>query len=205
MVRKKLIVILFMLLNDAAATSRAMAASPVDPDYIKSLAAPGKTILVIEYYDGGGKVSARKGYASATGFRAESATDIRVDAATTLHLYGLEPCRGEMVNKRENFSGSCERFGQQRLQSLVRSPKVILCRAFLSEENAPKQDVTCFGYYNFPGTLDSVDNFEKQLLSLGALRIANKPDGSSLRPDLVPAEMIGRLGYGMWADPRTEP
>lgn len=205
MVRKKLMAILFMLLNDTATTSRALAAGPVDPDYVKSLAAPGKTILVVEYYDGSGKVSARKGYASVTGFRVASATDIRVNTATTLHLYGLEPCRGEMVNKRENFSGSCERFGQQQLQNLVKSPKVILCRAFVSEENAPKQDVTCFGYYNFPGSLDSIDNFEEQLLSLGALRIATKPDGSSLRPDLVPAENIGRQGYGMWADPRTEP
>jgi hypothetical protein len=87
----------------------------------------------------------------------------------------------------------------------LKFPKVILCRAFVSEEGATKQDVTCFGYYNFPGSLDSIDNFEEQLLSLGALRLAKKPDGSPLRPDLVEAEKVGRQGYGMWSDPRTQP
>ncbi|WP_040674837.1 hypothetical protein [Rhizobium grahamii] len=188
-----------------AVPSQVLAAAPVDRAYIKSLAAPGKTVLVIEYYDGANTVVARKGYASATGFRALSAVDVRLDSETTLHLYGVEPCEGEMVNQREGFSGSCSDFGQQHLQVHLKSPKVILCRAFVSEENAPQQDVTCFGYYYFPGVLESVDNFEEQLLSIGALRLAKKQDGSPMRPDLVEAEKIGRLGYGMWADPRTRP
>ncbi|MCS3744062.1 hypothetical protein FHX16_006078 [Rhizobium sp. BK661] len=185
--------------------SQVLAATPVDRAYIKSLEAPGKTVLVIEYYDGANTVASRKGYASAAGFRAVSALDVRVDSETTLHLYGVEPCEGEMVNRREGFSGSCSDFGQQHLQILLKSPKVILCRAFVSEENAPRQDVTCFGYYYFPGVLDSVDNFEEQLLSIGALRLAKNQDGSPMRPDLVDAEKIGRHGYGMWADPRTRP
>jgi len=181
------------------------AAGPVNRGYIKSLAAPGKTVLVIEYYDGADTVASRKGYASASGFHAISALDVQVDSETTLHLYGVEPCEGEMVNRREGFSGSCSDYGQQHLQILLKSPKVILCRAFVSEENAPRQDVTCFGYYYFPGVLDSVDNFEEHLLSVGALRLAKKQDGSPMRPDLVEAEKIGRLGYGMWADSRTRP
>ena len=185
------------------AVKGAFAVGAVDPSYIKSLAAPGKAVLVVEYYDGAKTVVSRKGYASSTGFRAASSLDIVVDGKTNLHLYGLEPCAGDMVNRRENYSGSCAEFAQQKLQILLTSPKVILCRAFVSEENAIKQDVTCFGYYYFPGALDSVDNLEEELLSLGALRLAKKPDGTLMRPDLADAERIGRQGFGMWADPRV--
>jgi len=198
-------VIVGLLAGEAACASQAWAAGPVEQAYVKSLAATGKTVLVVEYYDGSKKVVDRKGYASAEGFRAASANDIRLDGKTTLHLFGLEPCKGEMVSRNENFSGSCEGFGQQQLQILLKTPQVILCRAFLSEMRAASQDVTCYGYYNFPESLESVDNFEEQLLSLGALRLAKRPDGSVMRPDLSQAEKIGRQGFGMWADPRTAP
>ena len=182
----------------------AFAVGDIDQNYIRSLAAPGKTVLVIEYSDGAGKVTERKGYASATGFKAVASTDVKVDDKTVLHLYGLEPCQGEMVNKAENFSGSCADFAQQQLAIMLQSPKVIFCRAFVSEQNAPRQDATCYGYYKYPGSLDTIDMFEEQLLSLGALRISAKPDGSLMRPDLVEAEKIGKGGFGMWADPRIK-
>ena len=68
---------------------------------------------------------------------------------------------------------------------------------------APAPPVVFHEPYNFAGSLDSVDNFEEQLLSLGALRLAKKPDGTLMRPDLADAEKIGRQGFGMWADPRV--
>jgi hypothetical protein len=182
----------------------AYAAEPVDVDYIRSLAAPGKTVLVVEYYDGQGGVTERKGFASASGFKAVSSTDFRVDADVTIHLYGIEPCRGDMVNRQEDFAGSCDEFARQGLETLLRSPKVIFCRAFVSEVRAPVQDATCYGYYHFPGSLDSVDMFEEQLVSLGTHRVAKKPDGSPARADLAEAEKIGRGGFGMWADPRVQ-
>jgi hypothetical protein len=79
---------------------------------------------------------------------------------------------------------------------------VIYCRAFVSEIGAQTQDATCYGYYNYPGSLDSVDMFEEQLVSLGSHRIAKRPNGTPVRTDLKEAEDIGRRGYGMWADPR---
>ncbi|WP_114217137.1 hypothetical protein [Ochrobactrum sp. 3-3] len=183
----------------------AFGAPQIDKDYIKSLASPGKTVLVVEYYDGNGKVVDRKGYASEAGYKAVSPTDIRVDAKTTLHLYGLEPCSGELVNRSEDFAGTCSDYAQQQLQIMLQSPKVIFCRAFVSEQAAAKQNVTCYGYYNYPGSLDSVDMFEEQLLSIGALRITKNPDGSLVRPDLTKAQEIGQKGsYGMWADPRVK-
>jgi hypothetical protein len=180
----------------------AHAAGPVDEAYVRSLAAPGKTVLVIEYYDGQGKVAERKGFASASGFLAVSATDFRVDTNVTVHLYGIEPCDGDMVNRKEDFAGSCEDYARRGLETLLQSPRVIYCRAFVSETEAQAQDATCYGYYNYPGSLDTVDMFEEQLVSLGSHRIAKQPDGSPARTDLAEAEAIGRRGYGMWADPR---
>jgi hypothetical protein len=183
--------------------THAWAGGAVDPAYVKSLATPGKVVLVVEYYDPAGKVVDRKGFASRNGFRAKSPVDIAVDAGVGLHLYGLEPCRGEMVNQREGFAGSCGDFARQELDIMLKAAKVIFCRAFLTERNAPLQDATCFGYYNYPGTLDAVDNLEEELVSLGALRLSKKRDGALMRPDLADAERIGRTGFGMWADPRV--
>lgn len=180
----------------------AHAAGPVDEAYVRSLAAPGKTVLVIEYYDGQGKVTERKGFASVSGFRASSANDFRVDAKLTVHLYGIEPCQGDMVNRKEDFAGSCEDYARRGLETLLQSPRVIYCRAFVSETEAQAQDATCYGYYNYPGSLDTVDMFEEQLVSLGSHRVAKRPDGTAARTDLADAEAIGRRGYGMWADPR---
>lgn len=180
----------------------AYAAGPVDEAYVRSLAAPGKIVLVMEYYDGQGNVSERKGYASASGFKAVSPTDFRVDATLTVHLYGIEPCTGDMVNRKEEFAGSCEDYARQGLATLLQSPRVIYCRAFVSETGAQAQDATCYGYYNYPGSLDTVDMFEEQLVSLGSHRVAKRPDGTPTRTDLKEAEDIGRRGYGMWADPR---
>jgi endonuclease YncB( thermonuclease family) len=182
----------------------AQAAEPVDESYIRSLAAPGKTVLVIEYYDGQGEIAERKGFASASGFRAISATDFRVDSNLTLHLYGIEPCEGDMVNRKEGFAGSCNDYARQNLETLLQSPRVIYCRAFVSEQNSPTQNATCYGYYNYPGSLDSVDMLEDELVSLGALRVSKKPDGSPERSDLNEAQRIGKQGYGMWADPRVK-
>ncbi len=176
----------------------------VDPAYVKSLAAPGKTVLVVEYYDPAGKVVDRRGYASAKGFAVESPVEIAIDPKTRLHLFGLEPCAGDMVNQKEGFAGTCADYARQQLAILVKTAKVIFCRAFLTERETALQDATCFGYYNFPGSLDSIDNLEEQLVSLGALRLSKKPDGTLLRPDLSEAEKTGRGGFGMWADPRVQ-
>jgi len=192
-----------VLLAAGAWAIDATAAGRVNEAYIRSLAAPGKAVLVVEYYDAQKNVRARKGFASATGFKPSAPTEIAVDTKTRLRLFGLEPCSGEMVNQKEGFAGTCSDYAEQQLAILLKSPKVLLCRAFLTEENRPVQDATCFGYYNYPGSLDTIDNLEEQLVSLGALRVVKKADGSPLRSDLMDAEKIGRGGFGMWADPRV--
>ncbi len=193
-----------VLMCAALAGVSAQAAGSVNSDYIRSLAAPGKTVLVIEYYGSDKTVASRKGFVSSEGFKPISPTDFRVDEKVSLHLYGLEPCRGEMVNQRDGFAGSCDDYAKEQLSVKLRAAKVIFCRAFLTEEKAATQDATCFGYYAYPGTLDTVDNLEEQLVSIGALRLARRSDGSPLRADLVDDEKIGRGGFGMWADPRVQ-
>lgn len=183
----------------------AVAADPLDKDYIRTLASPGKTVLVVEYYDGQGGVISRNGFASAAGYKSVSPTDFRVDEKLTIHLYGIDPCEGSMVNRQEDFSGSCDEFAMHSLETMLQSPKVIFCRAFVSEQNASVQDATCYGYYNYPGSLDTIDMFEEQLVSLGSHRVASKPDGSPVRTDLGEAEKVGKGGgFGMWADPRVK-
>ena len=71
-----------------------------------------------------------------------------------------------------------------------------------AQAGAPAQDATCYGYYNYPGSLDTVDMFEEQLVSLGSHRVTRRPDGTLARADLKEAQDIGQRGYGMWADPR---
>ncbi len=182
----------------------ALSVEDINKDYIRSLAAPGKTVLVVEYYDGAGKVVDRKGYASAAGYKAVSPTGFKIDEKTTLRLYGVEPCDGDMVNRKEDFAGSCKEFAERELQVMLKSAKVLFCRSFVSEQNSPNQNATCYGYYNYPGSLDSVEMLEDELVSLGALRLAKKPDGTPERSDLDEAQRIGQQGYGMWADPRVK-
>lgn len=186
----------------AACVARAFAVEPVDEDFVRSLASPGKRVLVMEYRDGKGGVNKRRGFASPSGFKSLSATDFRVDGQSAIHLYGIEPCEGDLINEREDYSGTCEAYAREGLDTLLKSARVIFCRAFLSEENAPVQDATCYGYFSYPDVLDAIWMFEEQLVSVGAHRIARKPDGTPLRADLEEAEAIGRNGYGMWADPR---
>jgi hypothetical protein len=180
------------------------AAEPIDKAYVKSLAAPNKKVLVVEYLDGADKVVDRKGYASETGWNAKSATEFEATESIVLKLFGVAPCTGELVVKTENFAGTCEEYAKANLQTMLSSAHVIFCRSFITEQAAASQDTTCYGYYAVPGAMDSVDMIEEQLVSLGVLRPTQKADGTSARPDLADAEEIGSEGsYGMWSDPRT--
>lgn len=188
----------------AGTIASAQAIEPIDQSYVRSLAAPGKTVLVMEYSDATGAVVDRKGYAAADGFKAISGTAFAINASTTVNLYGLEACDGDMVNEREGFTGSCADWALQGLTIELKNPKVIYCRAFVSEQNAAQQDASCYVYVYFPDALDSVYNLEEQLVSMGNLRLAKDRAGEPLRPDLEDDAEIGKQGYGMWADPRVQ-
>jgi hypothetical protein len=184
--------------------SVSFAAEPIDKAYVKSLAAPDKKVLVVEYLDGEDNVVDRKGYASESGWNAKSPTEFEATKGVVFKLFGVAPCSGELVVKTENFAGTCDDYAKANLQTILSSAHVIFCRSFITEQTAASQDTTCYGYYAVPGAMDSVDMIEEQLVSLGALRPTKKADGTSARPDLADAEEIGSEGsYGMWSDPRT--
>lgn len=193
------------VLGLSVSSGAAFAADPIDKNYVKSLAAPSKKVLVIEYYDGNGEVTGRKGYTRADSWTAVSPTEFDATDGVRLKLFGLKPCTGDLVVKSENFAGTCEIYAKEALDTILRSAHVLFCRSFVSEAKAASQDTTCYGYYSIPGAMDSVDMLEEQLVSLGGLRLAKKADGSLARPELEQAETIGRKGhYGMWADPRVQ-
>ncbi len=176
----------------------------INKNYIRSLASPEKYVAVIEYTDANGKVIERKGFASSKGWKAVSPTEFLLAKGVKMNLFGVTPCQGQLVNKRENFSGSCDDYATQHLQIWIKNPKVLLCRSYMHEKNAPSQNTTCYGWYYLPGALDSVDNLEDQLVGVGALKVATKPDSTPLRPDLLPAQktsQVGMGGLGMWEDP----
>lgn len=183
----------------------AMAAGGINKDYVRSLAAPGRIVLVMEYYDGRGNVASRKGFASAKPYQALSATTFAVDANMKVNLYGVVPCEGDFVNRREDYAGSCASFAQQQFQNMLNGSKVIFCRAFMTEEQAPVQNATCYSWTAYPGSMDAVDMIEEQLVSIGAVKVVQKPDGTSERKDLLDAQNIAVGGkYGMWADQRQD-
>jgi hypothetical protein len=187
-----------------AFANAAFATEPIDKAYVKSLAAPEKKVLVVEYLDGEDKVVDRKGYASESGWNAKSATEFEATKGVVFKLFGVAPCTGELVVKTESFAGTCDEYAKANLQTMLSSAHVIFCRSFVTEQAALTQDTTCYGYYAVPGAMDSVDMIEEQLVSFGALRSIKKADGSKARPDLSDAEEIGKKGsYGMWSDPRT--
>lgn len=179
-------------------------AQDVDKNYIRSLAAPGKLVAVVEYYDANGSVLDRKGFRSSTPWVVASPTEFYLSQDVKLKLFGIEPCKGELVVRDEDFAGTCAAYAQQSMQDSLLHPKVLFCRAFISEQNAPSQDVTCYGYYVVPGALDIVDMLEEQLVSTGSHQLTPKPGGGFLRDDLVEAQRIGKQGYGIWADPRHD-
>lgn len=181
------------------------AADAIDKDYVRSLAAPSKKVLVIEYYDGKGNVTGRKGYSRADNWTAISPTEFDASNGVRLKLFGVMPCKGNLVVRSEDYAGTCEAYGKAALETMLNSAHVLFCRSFVSEAGAPTQDTTCYGYYFIPGAMDAVDMLEEQLVSLGALRLGKRADGSLARPDLEQAESIGKKGkYGMWTDPRVQ-
>ena len=173
----------------------------VNEAYIRSMAAPEGSVLVVEYRDGNGGVTDRRGFASRSGFRPRSPTQIRINESLAIRLHGIEPCQGEMVNEKEGYAGPCHDYARHGLEVLLRAPSVIFCRALAREAGARLQNASCHGYYSYPGAADTIAMFEEQLVSLGIHRIVRTPDGTALRADLEAAERIGRTGFGMWADP----
>ncbi|MCM2294703.1 hypothetical protein NAC44_20455 [Allorhizobium sp. BGMRC 0089] len=201
MITKKILLTMGLLM---AAMSNGHAAN-INKNYIKSLVSPGKFVIVIEYYNNNNNASKRVGYTSNSPFNADGPGKIAINKSADINLYGLHPCKGDLVNIKEGYSGSCDDYAVDQLKTILKSAPVIYCLAFVSEENSKTKDATCYAYTYFPGSMDSVDMIEEQLVSIGAMELDRNKDGRPIRPDLAKAENIGRKGkYGLWQDPRFQ-
>jgi endonuclease YncB( thermonuclease family) len=182
-----------------APPSNAFSAEPIDPDYVRSLSIPGHTVFVMEYWQDDAQVVARDGLKSKTPFVAISPTVFEVERQRQIQLYGVEPCDGTVVDRREGFNGTCQDYARSQLDISLRHPRVVFCRAFIGERGKPVQQGTCFAHYFFAGSLNSVDMLESQLVSIGALRLSRTEAGKPVRPDLEDAERIARKNhFGLW-------
>lgn len=205
---RKMIAVTFgvVALNLCAAASLAFAADPVDKEYVRALAVPGHFVFVMEYWQGNEKVVARHGLKTEAPFTAVSATEFAINEDLHIALYGVEPCAGRFVSPGDRFDGSCDDYGRMQLQIFLRHPKVVYCRAFIEERLKAKQEAACYAHHHFPGALNSVDLLEDQLVSVGALRLSHRADGSALRPDLEEAEKIAKHNrFGLWSRPQERP
>jgi hypothetical protein len=184
----------------ALAPALGSAAEPIDKAYIRSLGAPGATIVVMEYRSHQAAQVERQGYRLKTPARASSATSFAVSESLEVSLWGVRPCEGTVSSAWEGFEGSCAEFAQLQLGRLLRNSRVIYCRAFASEKEKPTQNATCFTHHVVEGAMDAVDMIEEQLVSIGALRVERDSDGAALRPDLIAGEKLGKAGaFGLWS------
>lgn len=169
----------------------------VDKSYVKSLASPDKTVLVIDFRDANGKTVERQGFANSRGFSVTGSTTFAVDANNHINLASIKPCSGSISIPADDYHGSCSGYAQQQLAVQLKNPRVIYCVANFSEKNASEKNAACWGYWFFAGTLDSVSSIEAELLSVGAVELNDK----SNRADLVDAEEIAKKQHvGIWAE-----
>lgn len=173
----------------------------IDVNYIRSLANNDKTILVVEYRDGNNNIIKRQGYANSAGFEAVSSNEISINDNVRIKLFGVTPCTGNITVKSDDFSGSCAEYAQKQLAIQLKNPRVIYCISSIVDEHASVQNGMCWGYWFFPNSLNSVSSIEGELLSVGAVKLAKKQDGSAIRPDLIEDEEIGKKGaFGVWSE-----
>lgn len=160
----------------------------VDAAYIKSLASPDKIVLVIDYRDATGKTIERQGFANSRGFSVTGATTFAIDENNHINLAAIKPCNGSITVPADDYRGSCAGYAQEQLAVQLKNPRVIYCVANFAEKNTSEKNATCWGYWFFPGTLDSVSSIENELLSVGAVELNEK----SNRADFVDAMAIAK-------------
>jgi len=169
----------------------------VDKSYIKSLASPDKTVLVVDYRDGNGKTVDRQGFANSRGFSVSAPTKFSIDENNQINLAAIKPCSGSITVPADDYQGSCAGYAQAQLAVQLKNPRVIYCIANFAEKNASEKNATCWGYWFFPGTLDSVSSIEDELLSVGAVELNEKIN----RADFVDAMAIAKKQHvGIWAE-----
>lgn len=177
----------------------AFAAEQIDKNYVRSLSIPDHFVFVMEYRKADQSVVDREGLQSEVPFSSVNSTGFSVGQTRHIQFYGVQPCNGAITVRREGFDGNCEDYARTQLEILLRHPRVVFCRAFEDERGKSRQQATCFAHHYFPGSLDSVDMLEEQLVSIGALRLsrsqtASHYDLTSMLLSALPGKTLSACG-----------
>lgn len=158
-------------------------------DYMRELARPDRTVLVMEYI--APRLNAaieRTGLAAPERFRPLDGRTIRISDDLVIRLGGVAPCRSDVPVQHEDYQGTCVGLAAEGLDIELRHASVLLCRAYADQRDEPVQEATCYTYTVIGDALESVDPVEARLVGGGWAFASRNADGTPERADLAVAE-----------------
>jgi hypothetical protein len=184
----------------ASLTGSAMALSDPTNAELEALRQANTNVLVIEYYDAGGKAPSSKNvYTSPERAQSAGGTSYRFGQSLVLNAWGVSPCVHDRRLTDAKFDGPCREFVREGLNAILRSGPVILCRAFADQQDKPVKNASCFILVSYPSVY-GVTKLEEYLVSGGYVSLVRDAEGKPLRPDLSDDERIAKgFGRGLWS------
>ena len=170
-------------------------------DYMRELARPDRTLLVMEYIDARlNAATERVGMMVRERFRPVDGTTIRVSDELAVRLGGVVPCASNVPVQHEDYQGTCAGLAAEGLDIELRHASVLLCRAYADQRGQSVQEATCYTYTRIGDALESVDMVEESLVGGGWAFAARGADGVPQRGDLAAAErMAATNGFVLWS------
>ena len=167
---------------------------------LEALRQANTNVLVIEYYDVGGKtLVGKQTFTSPERAQFANGTSYRFGPSLILNAWGVAPCSHDRRLTDATFDGPCREFVREGLNAILRSGPVMLCRAFADQQDKPVKNASCFILVNY-ASVYGVTKVEEYLVSGGYVSLARDADGKPLRPDLVDEERIAKgFGRGLWS------
>jgi hypothetical protein len=198
--RPRLVMLVAAGLNLSSLTSPSWALNDPSNAELEALRQPNTNVLVLEYYDGGGKsLVGKQTFTSLERARFVSGTNYRFGQSVTLNAWGVSPCQHDRRLTDAKFDGPCREFVQEGLNAILRSGPVMLCRAFVDQQDKPIKNASCFILVNY-ASVYGVTKIEDYLVSGGYVSLMRDAEGKPLRPDLAEDERIAKgFGRGLWA------
>ena len=194
-------ILLAALALASLAPSAALALDAPALDYMRKLARPDRTVLVMEYIDLRlNAATERVGMMARERFRAVDGVTIRVSDELAVRLSGLMPCTSDVPVQHDDYQGTCAGLAAEGLDIELRHASVLLCRAYADQKGKPVQEATCYTYTRIGDALESVDMVEESLVGGGWAFAARGADGVPERADLAAAERMAAVsGLVLWS------
>lgn len=194
--------ILLALLILTLTASGALAAPLVDPKNaeLEALRQNGRNVLVIEYYDAENRrIDTKSSISDVKPTPVGLGAGFRFGEGPTINLWGLSPCDHDRRLVDAKYDGTCRGFITEGLTAILKSGPVLLCRAFVDQQDAAVKSASCFVLVSY-SSVYGVTKLEEFLISGGYARLTRDEKGKALRPDLEEDERIARgFGRGLWS------